>query len=160
MRKRDKRKPYHYVESGLDNIYLRNGFEYVESPRGKSVRIHDLEGLHLAIGQMLVNEKKELTGLEFRFLRHELGLTQQALALLLDVDVQSVARWEKGKTQVPGPAQGVVRLLYQEKTKGNPDITETLTRIAELDEQIHSDADEVTFENDGGWQPTLVDEAA
>ena len=70
---------YHYRECGLDNIYLLNGFEYVETPRGMGVTIKARQGLHKAIGAMLV-EKRSLTGKEFRFLRHELTLTQANLA--------------------------------------------------------------------------------
>lgn len=158
MSKTEKENFYHYTESGLDNIYLRNGFEYVETPRGKGVVIQDMEGLHLAIGQMLAREKKNLTGKEFRFLRHELGLTQAHLAMLLKVDVQTVARWEKDQTQqVSGPAQGLMRLMYEEHINGNKEITETLKQLAELDDQIFGDSDEdVTFEKDGIWQPTLL----
>ena len=49
---------YHYSECGLDNIYLYNGFEFVETPRGRAVNIRDIEGLHRAIGLILVRDKK------------------------------------------------------------------------------------------------------
>jgi len=149
-----RKERYHYTGCGLDNIFLVNGFRYVESPRGKSVQIQNLEGLHRAIGEMLVGERKHLDRKEFRFLRHELNMTQQNLSALLGVDVQSVARWEKSKTEaVPGPAQRIIRLLYQEKVNGNPEICEPLERLAELDELI-SHEDEIDFtDTQNGWQP-------
>lgn len=147
---------YHYTECGLDNIYLVNGFTVVETPRGGGVQINNIEGLHEAIGSMLVREKQNLSGKEFRFLRHELNMTQQTLALLLRVDVQSVAGWEKGLRKVPGAAQCVIRLLYEEHIKGNPAIREPLERLAELDEIMHGD-DEVTFvPTANGWQPSMA----
>jgi putative transcriptional regulator len=42
---------YHYTECGLDNIYLLNGFDPVETPRGKGVTIRNIDGLHRAIGK-------------------------------------------------------------------------------------------------------------
>jgi putative transcriptional regulator len=145
---------YHYSECGLDNVYLLNGFEYVETPRGRGVAIKDREGLHLAIGRLLVRERKILTGKEFRFLRHELDMTQQLVANLSRVDVQTVARWEKGKTEIPGSAQGMIRVLYEEKTGGNREIAQLLLELAELDEAIHSEDEAIAFEKDmeEGWQ--------
>ena len=148
-------QPYHYTECGLDNVYLMNGFEYVETPRGTGVKIYDIEGLHVAIARVLVREKKTLEGKEFRFLRHELNLTQQDLAALLGVDVQRLARWEKDRNkQIDGPAQRVLRVLYEEHTNGNRNIIEPLRRLAALDEIIGDDEDEfVEYVPNEGWQP-------
>jgi putative transcriptional regulator len=145
---------YHYTECGLDNVYLLNGFKYVETPRGKGATIKDRDGLHRAIGRYLVREKKNLSGKEFRFLRHELDMTQLLIANLLNVDVQTVARWEKRKTvEIPGPAQGLIRLLYEEHTNGNRKITTLLAELAELDEIIHGDDEALEFEDtEEGWQ--------
>ena len=136
---------YHYRECGLDNIYLVNGFELVETPRGQGALIKDVPGLHRAIGQMLVREKKALSGREFRFLRHELNLTQQSLAAIMRVDTQTVARWEKrGTEEVDGPASSLIRVMYEEKINGNRDIIEPLQKLAELDEIL--ELDDVAFE--------------
>lgn len=51
---------YHYTECGLDNVYLLNGFEYVETPRGSGAMIKNWKGLHGAIGRHLVREKKKI----------------------------------------------------------------------------------------------------
>lgn len=146
---------YQYTECGLSNIYLLDGFETVETPRGSGVKIQDIEGLHLAIGQMLVRETRDLGGKEFRYLRHELNLTQQNLAALLGVDVQAIARWEKDKNieGIYGPAQRLIRLLYEEQTKGNEGIIKPLQRLAELDEIMNDGAEEhLDFVGaDDGW---------
>jgi putative transcriptional regulator len=152
-------RKHHYTECGLDNIYLVNGFRIVQTPRGKSVAIRDVEGLHRAIGLMLVREKKDLDGKEFRFLRHEMNMTQLDLAAILRVDVQSVARWEKGKNKGPidGPALGLLRVMYEQFVGGNPDIVGPLTRLAELDEEINKYEEGFSFdEAEESWQPSSL----
>lgn len=153
--KKAKERPYRYTESGLDNIYLVNGYKFVETPRGRGVEIQDMEGLHRAIANILVRERKELTGREFRFLRHEINITQQALAALLGVTVLTVGRWEREEGEgVSGPAQRLIRLLYEEKINGNQEISEPLEKLAELDE-MYGTAEEITLEKTPqDWQPT------
>ena len=126
---------YHYRECGLDNVFLANGFSRIDGPRGGAVQIHDVEGLHRAIGLRIVRDRQGLTGREFRFLRHEQNLTQLAIAAILGVNVQSVARWEKDRTAaIPGPAQRLMRLLFEEHADGGRPIGEALRQLAELDE--------------------------
>jgi DNA-binding transcriptional regulator YiaG len=144
--------PYHYKECGLDNVYLVGGVEYVDTPRGKGVTIKDQEKLHRVIGEILIKEKKKLNGKEFRFLRHELNMTQLVLASLLGVDVQTIGRWERGESEIPGSAQAILRLLYEETFNGNQRIREPLNKLAELDEQFPG-CDEITLEDaEDGWQ--------
>jgi len=152
---------YHYTECGLDNIYLVNGFGLVDTPHGQSVHIRNIEGLHKAIGQILARERQNLSGKEFRFLRHEMNMTQRDLAAVLRVDVQSVARWEKGHTKRPidGPAQGLIRVMYEQYIGGNEKIVDPIKRLAELDEAMNSDDDgeEISLEDtEEGWQPSMA----
>jgi len=152
----DQSDRYHYTESGLDNIYLMNGFDCVETPRGMGVTIKDVDGLHRAIGELLVQEKKALSGKEFRFLRHELNLTQQDLAAIVGVNVQAIARIEKRSEEAYGPVQRLLGLLYKEYVRGNSEIREPLKALADLDEAIHGDNERVIFEDTrDGWQPSL-----
>jgi putative transcriptional regulator len=144
-KKPTRAKRYHYRGCGLDNIYLEGGVNYIQTPRGKTAQIEDIEGLHRAIGRWLVREKKNLSGKEFRFLRHEINLTQQTLAALLNTDVQNVGRWERGEGEkISGPAQNLIRLLYDEKINGNSAISEPLARLAELDQRMR-DNKEIKF---------------
>ena len=146
------RKHHHYRQCGLDNVYLRNGFEGQSTKHGKTIRIHDIDGLHRAIGMCLIQEKKVLAGAEIRFLRHEMDLTQKMLGTLLDKSNQAVARWEKGKVRMDGPADRLLRLLYESHAAENgPEnrIRELLEQLAELDS---SDLGNVQFEDTGaGW---------
>jgi DNA-binding transcriptional regulator YiaG len=127
---------YHYTESGLDYVYLVGGVEYVDAPQGRQVIIRDIDGLHEVIGDHLVNRKRDLSGKELRFLRHEMLMSQATLAKLLNVTEQTVHRWEAGKTEVPKPAEALIRLLYKEHSGGNEKIKSVLKKIADLEEEI------------------------
>ena len=124
---------YHYTESGLDNVWLASGFRFVPSPRGRSLIIDDIEGLHAAIGRSVVEEEKQLTGPEIRFLRNELLLSQNALSRLLGVSEQTVARWEKKQAPIPTAADATLRQLYLEHVGAAGKISEMLRRIADAE---------------------------
>ena len=127
---------YHYTESGLDNVWLANGFRIVRSERGDSLVIDDIEGLHAALGRCIVEEEKKLTGPEVRFLRTELLLSQNALAQLMGVTEQTVARWEKGKVVIPTTSDAALRQLYLEHVGGAGKIGELLQRIADIEHGV------------------------
>jgi len=104
-------EPHHFKTVGLPNIYLLNGFSFADDPDyGRMVRFINLDGLHRAIGLYLI-EKSELSGAEFRFLRKQLNLTQSQLGEQMSVTDQTVANYEKGKTDT-GPAIAYLRLAF------------------------------------------------
>jgi DNA-binding transcriptional regulator YiaG len=125
---------YHYQESGLRSVWLKNGYTIKRDPEyGELVSIHDVDGLHQAIGRALAN-KPRLTGTEVRFLRKEMGLSQRGLGDLLGVGDQAVALWEKNG-RVPKTADRMLRLVYLEHVDGNTPIIATIRRINDLDER-------------------------
>lgn len=104
---------FEYTGSGLDGIFLKNGYKIVNSAYGQGVTIEDLEGLHKAIAADILSQKTPMTGHQFRFLRKEQDLVQAELAAMLRVDVQTIANWEKkGKEAVPGPSDFAMRAFY------------------------------------------------
>ena len=110
---------FRYKGCALPNVYLVNGYEIISTPYGEGVKIHDLEGLHAAIGEAVVSNPAPLTGQEFRFLRQELDLSQAALGGIIGRSEQSVARWEKGS--VDPAADRLMRIFYcQTKMGGKP----------------------------------------
>lgn len=125
---------YHYLECGLDDVYLLNGFKRHVSARGPSIAIRDVDKLHRAIGEYLCLKKKELNGKEIRFLRRELLMSQSMLARLLDVGEQTVHRWETGKTTMPRAADALLRLMYRKDTARG--VRDQLNRIADLEDEI------------------------
>jgi putative transcriptional regulator len=152
---------YHYTECGLDNVYLADGYAYVEGAGGRYVKITDIDGLHEAIGRFLIANKKNLSGKEIRFLRQEMLMSQATLAKLLEVAEQTVLRWEKAKADIPKPAETLIRLLYREhvKDKGSGSIRSKLEQLADLEDQI--DGCRVALrQSNRGWQPAVTRAAA
>lgn len=140
---------YHYTECGLPNVWLVNGFTPHPTPYGEAMVIEDADGLHRAIGMGLVHRKPHLTGCEFRFLRKELDLSQNALAGYFGNDAQSVALWEK-RGRVPKWADRFLRAIYREHMEGNAHIREIVARLNDLDRQDHER--QVFEETPEGWR--------
>lgn len=106
-------KTYHYTRSGLDNIWLINGFEIHETPYGKGVSVQDVEGLHKVIGKAIIAKSGRITGKECRFLRIGLEMSQKRIGELVGKDAQTIARWEKSD-ELNQDADFVVRHIYQQ----------------------------------------------
>lgn len=128
--------PFHYRRSGLDNIYLLNGFdaEWVDGER--YVTVMDVDGLHKAIGIHLVCTRKVLAPKEIRFLRKTLDLTQSELGRLIGQSDQQIARWEKGENNISGPADRLLRILFAYEMHKEGEVTlpmEFLQKLEALD---------------------------
>ncbi|MDP3878033.1 MAG: helix-turn-helix domain-containing protein [Methylobacter sp.] len=141
---------YHYQESGLNNIWLVNGYDIINDPDyGECVSITDVSGLNKAIAHHFIFNKPSFSGAEFRFLRKELDLSQKALADLLGNDEQAIARWEK-KGKVPKWADRLLRACLIEFYDEGTGILELIARIKDIDE---IDQEKELFEDYAtGWK--------
>ena len=129
---------HRYVESGLDNIYLENGYRMHRTPYGEGVSIQDTEGLNRAIGRWLVSLAKPMTGAELRFLRLEMEATQKDLAGILGTTEQTLRLWERHRTKaMPGPADRLLRALYLEYTGKDESVRKMLERLAKFSQKEH-----------------------
>lgn len=140
---------YHYTESGLQNVWLENGYAVVKTKHGKGVSIHDVEGLHRMIGKALAMQPK-LTGGELRFLRKEMSMSQSALSALVGTSEQNVSLWER-RGGIPRTADRLVRLIYLEHMGNNPKVRELIDRLNLLDRE--QKLGKLTFsEHSGKWK--------
>jgi putative transcriptional regulator len=103
---------YQYVECGLPNVYLANGYEQTYTPHGPRIAIRDAEQLHVAVAHILVVDMPWLTGEEARFIRESLDLTQAQLGELLGEEEQHVRCWEKLE-RVPQAVDHAIRLVFR-----------------------------------------------
>jgi DNA-binding transcriptional regulator YiaG len=123
--------PYHFKGSGLPNVYLLNGVKIERhADYGELVTIDHLPDLFMAIAFNLSRKPDRLTGAEMRFLRKRMEMTQADLAKELWVGEQTVANYEKGKTEV-GPADRALRFLFLAHVADDADVAEELRFEAE-----------------------------
>lgn len=144
---------HHYTESGLDDVWLTNGYTLENIDEEEYLSISDVDGLHRAIGKSL-SHRPELTGKQFRFLRKELDLSQVTLAQMLGVSVEAVSLWERTGNIAP-MGQRLLQSLYLERVNGNPKISDLLKEIADLDREIadlDSKIDDLKLVFEDGWK--------
>lgn len=141
---------YHYTDSGLDNIWLANGYKEHREDGETFVGIHDIEGLHEQIGLAITNKATEITAKEFKFLRIELNLSQSKLGELMGVTDQTIARWEKSENDISRIGDVILRALYKEFLDNESDISQMLTTLSDLD--VRESSDRLEFEeSDAHW---------
>ncbi len=139
---------HHYIESGLQNVWLANGYRKRKVAGGHAVAIADADGLHRAIGRAIA-QKSSMTGAEFRFLRKELALSQVRFGQLVGASEEAVSLWER-RGRVPKSACLLMQALYLETIDGNVQVRELIERLADLDRQHR---DRMVFEDVGGdWR--------
>lgn len=142
---------YHYTECGLENVYLVNGFHFLDG----CVQIDDIDSLHRAIGEILINCRKKLSGKEVKFLRTEMLMSQSTLARLLGVSDRAVIRWEKaGAGQVPSTAEASIRMLYRDFISDDGKsgtMRRMLKKIADMENEMQRMA--LSKPNKARWRP-------
>lgn len=129
-------EPLHYTACGLDDVYLVNGFTRETIDGEQFTIIEDMDSLWKAIARHLVTKRKVLAPKEIKFLRGQMDLTQAELANLVRVSDQTVARWEKGETDIPGPADFMIRVLYLASPRAQPEGQKALDKLMELIEGL------------------------
>lgn len=144
---------YHYKGCGLDDVYLASGYEIEETPYGRGVRIKNLDELHRQIGLYLVKNKKTLDGKEVRFLRHQMDITQSELARFFGCNVQTVARYEKDECRLTGPADRMLRILFEEDMTSVGNVRELLEIFDSMDDV--GDGRIVFADVNGEWQHAI-----
>lgn len=149
-------EPYKYRACGLDGIYLLNGYRIDVHDDEKHVSFTDIEGLHRAIGRHLVLHRKALAPNEIKFIRKTMDLTQAELAERLGNTSQSVARWEKGEIEMPGPEEKLLRATFLASLLTDSELTtlrEFLNKtLIELDSIDQADAPEAQFQFGDEWK--------
>ena len=104
---------YHYTESGLDNVYLKNvQVRVCQSCGEKNLRISHILELHETIARGIALQPCPLRGQDVRFLRKQLGYSAKQWATFLRIDVSTLSRWENGQQEIGPQSDALLRLLY------------------------------------------------
>lgn len=146
MKKIKSKDKLHYTACGLDYVYLFDGFDLYEDEDGDiSYAIHNAEKLHEAIAYGVITEVPHLRGMELRFLRSFLKVSQGCLAKCLKRTRAMVANWEKNpEGDLPDQTEILLRMFVMEHLKGNT----TLKRMFRILESIENSQDgELLLEN-------------
>lgn len=105
-------KPFHFVDSGLDNVYLV-GIKYFVYPDGRVMaEIPAIKQLMRLIAHDIVKSSSDLSGAEIKFLRKRLGKKASEYCKFLGVEPETLSRYENGKQPVSGGSQTLARLSY------------------------------------------------
>ncbi len=107
--------PYHYTECGLSNVLVHGVSPITDDGGEQTYTIKNIKGLHEAIAKTIIGSERGMSSRELRFVRTEMGLTQDELAKILHKDRQSIGRWERGEKPIDQNAEAVVRLLAAER---------------------------------------------
>ncbi len=129
-------KYFQYTACGLDNVWLANGYKVKATRHGDAVAVNDVDGLHKLIAQTLIEKKGRLTGKEFRFLRTQLGVSQEALGAMLDFSENAVSLWER-KDTVPAACDQWLRMCVLVKLEGNAKLADAIARTQSVHKLIY-----------------------
>lgn len=145
---------YHYNESGLSNVFLKNGYTLECIDDEEYTSIDDLNGLHQALSLSIIERHTPLTHEEFRFLRLELNLSQKILATRFGVSEQTIARYEKNSSAIPRTTDAALRSLYMEKIQKNNPVSYFLDLLS--DHEASTAGDVIKMEEvNTHWAMTL-----
>ncbi len=150
-------KLHRFDDAGLVNVWLVNGYEVVDTPYGDGVSYHDLDGLTRTICAAFARKPGRLTGVEFRYLRLHLRLSQKSLAKLLGNTEQSVAIWEK-RGRVPLWADKHLRLLWLAANDGERTVKAVIARLNEVEQLVNQRI--VIEATRRGWRSRTEDAAS
>lgn len=144
-----KHTGYHYVECGLPNVWLKNGFEKRDTPYGAGISIIDTNGLHACIASILCDKPQPLSGAEFRFLRRQLDFSQKVIGELFGCSDRNIRAIE-AKQKVQEPYNKFIRHLYLESVNPESSYVELFERLRSLDIEWHEELT-LSSDNSGAW---------
>lgn len=117
--------PFHFLDSGLPNVYLV-GIKYYVCDCGEIVaEIPAVRQLMRLIARDLVESNISLNKEEIRFLRKRLGRKANEFAKELGIEPEHLSRLENGKNPIPEPLDKLIRLIYA-VSAGDPELLKTV----------------------------------
>lgn len=108
---------YHYTECGLDNVFIEGMASVNDHAGNATVTVSAVGLLHRVIAEGIVNLPSKMSGKELRFLRSEMGMTQEKLAEVLKVTLLTISRWEREESPIKDTAEMLIRLMAVERLK-------------------------------------------
>ncbi|MGC2661669.1 MAG: type II TA system antitoxin MqsA family protein [Bryobacteraceae bacterium] len=137
------RGSYHYEESGLDNLTLKNvELLHCDNCGNEDPVIEAIETLHEGIAQAIAKRPGRLQGQEIRFLRKHLELTARQIAEILQVDHTTVSKWENDKDPIGSQSERLLRAILMTMPKRRNSLLQQLARQTETDARSNIEIDD------------------
>lgn len=144
---------FRYIDSGLDYVYLTNGYQVEDTPYGMVYKIEAIDQLHEAIADDILSSNRPIRGQELRYLRGMLGLSQEALGAILSKSRATIAKWEGKRTeQIDETADKLLRSFYDMQMNGSELAKQLLDLFKRVDEFENGYTDDVFESQDGNWK--------
>jgi transcriptional regulator with XRE-family HTH domain len=105
-------KPFHFTDSGLDNVYLIGIRYFVHEDGSVVAEIPAIKQLMKLIAKDLVFSPESLTGSEVRFLRKRMCKKAIDMAALLMIEPETLSRIENGHYEMSRNLDLILRLTY------------------------------------------------
>lgn len=124
---------YHYLGSGLLNVWLSSGYAHIDTiDYGNATSIIEVEQLNVLISECLVDLPRLLVGIEICFLRKELGLSQEILEKYTGYTVKYIDSLEKSLFSTSPAIDKIIRMLVLEKANPNFSMRDILNTLPEI----------------------------
>ncbi len=108
---------HHYTESGLDNIWLSNGYQIDDS-----ISVDQPNNLHYTIASHMISLRSKLSPKEFKYLRNDIQATQATFAAVLGISESTIRNWEHGRSEISPIADRMIRMIYRSCAGDDPDV--------------------------------------
>jgi len=128
-----KQEDYTYEESGLPVVLKDVEVSRCPECGELEVSIPNVEGLHRAIAQYVIQKRERLAAAEIRYLRKCLGASAVEFASCMGVAPETVSRWETGAQSMGGVAERLLRLMVASKEPVKARACEWLAYVAQED---------------------------
>jgi DNA-binding transcriptional regulator YiaG len=129
-------KPYHYVGSGLGNVYLVGVKYWLCSVCGKqAAEIPQMEQLLKSIARTLVEKQSPLIGEQVRFLRKRLGVQSKKFAAWLGITPEGYCALEAKSTPLAEGRDKLVRMVYSVFSRDSK-LKKAMTRAKQVEEWL------------------------
>jgi|SRR6185312_3413504 transcriptional regulator with XRE-family HTH domain len=107
-----RENPYHFIESGLSNIYLI-GIRCIQSESGKMIpEIPAVKQLLQLIARDIIIKPSSLNGDEVRFLRKRLGKKQTDFSRAIGIEPETLSRAENNHQPLGETTDKLIRFYY------------------------------------------------
>jgi len=144
---------YHFLESGLDNVFLLKP-EIAVCPRcGEEIlMLPEPSKLLECLGKAIIMAPGALSAREIKFIRKNLFLKGNEFADLLGVNRGTVSRWENDEKSPEPPTDRLIRMIYASKLREPETFYKLVERFREEDSNLtKADLDYIVTVSESGF---------